>query len=158
MKKTVRLSTYSLTMTVLIITGLLGGAYLIDPEETFPFLLFAGLLVILCGSGLWYMPTSISADDKELKINRTFKTSSIPYSEISSVKLCMPTMGAIRIFASGGFMGYWGLFHEGDLGRYHAFYGKGSDCFLVTLKSGTKYMLGCKDPKEIVDFINRHLD
>lgn len=51
--------------------------------------------------------------------------------DIERVELFQPTMGAIRIFASGGFMGYWGVFRESDIGRYYGFYGKASDCFLV---------------------------
>lgn len=67
-------------------------------------------------------------------------------------------MGALRICGSGGFFGYWGWFKERDLGKYFAYYGKSSDCFLVTLKSGNKYMLGCTEPEEMVDFINKNLE
>lgn len=65
--------------------------------------------------------------------------------DIAEVKLCQPTMGAIRICGSGGFFGWYGWFREGDIGKYFAYYGKSSDCFLVTLKDGRKYMLGCTD-------------
>lgn len=63
-------------------------------------------------------------------------------------------MGAMRLFGSGGFMGYWGLFKEGDIGNYVGFYGKSSECFLVRMKNGDKYVLGCKKPEDIVDFIS----
>ena len=76
---------------------------------------------------------------------------------VESVELFMPTMGAIRIFASGGFMGYWGIFREGDIGRYYGFYGKASDCFLVRMKNGDKYVLGCENPKIMVDYINANI-
>ncbi len=54
-------------------------------------------------------------------------------------------------------MGYWGWFSERDLGKYFAYYGKASDCFLVTMKDGRKYMLGCQNPAEMVDAINARL-
>lgn len=73
--------------------------------------------------------------------------------DIERVELFQPTMGAIRIFASGGFMGYWGVFRESDIGRYYGFYGKASDCFLVKMKIGDKYVLGCDNPQKIVDYI-----
>lgn len=156
MKKSVKLSLYSSVLTMVLIVLL--GAMLAGLEDTIPFIIVLSILIIICGCGLWYMPMSISADDKALSINRPLKVSSIPYSEISTVELCMPTMGAISKFASGGFMGYWGWFSERDLGKYYAFYGKASDCFLVTLKNGRKYMLGCQDPGEMVKYIDKHLD
>ena len=73
--------------------------------------------------------------------------------KVESAERFQPTMGAIRIFASGGFMGYWGIFREGDIGRYYGFYGKASDCFLVRMKNGDKYVLGCKNPDEVVSYI-----
>lgn len=78
-------------------------------------------------------------------------------SEVESVELFQPTMGAIRICGSGGFMGYWGIFREGDIGNYIAFYGKASDCFLVRLKNGSKYVLGCNQPDKMVDYINSQI-
>ena len=86
-----------------------------------------------------------------------FKRKRIPMCEVVSVELFQPTMGAIRIFGSGGYMGYWGIFREGDIGRYYAFYGKASDCFLVRTKNGDKYVLGCSNPEKMVDYINSQI-
>ncbi|WP_353738430.1 PH domain-containing protein [Paramuribaculum intestinale] len=49
------------------------------------------------------------------------KSRKISVRDIECVELFQPTMGAIRIFASGGFMGYWGVFRESDIGRYYVF-------------------------------------
>ncbi|MCX4285301.1 PH domain-containing protein [Duncaniella muricolitica] len=100
------------------------------------------------------MPLSISLDNESLNINRSLKIKSIPLTEIANVKLCAPTMGAKRICGSGGWFGWYGWFSEKDLGKYFAYYGKASDCFLVTLKNGKKYMLGCKDTPKMVNAIN----
>ncbi len=81
------------------------------------------------------------------------KSRKISLRDIERFELFQPTMGAIRIFASGGFMGYWGVFRESDIGRYYGFYGKVSDCFLVKMKIGDKYVLGCDNPQKIVDYI-----
>ncbi|MCM1349257.1 MAG: hypothetical protein NC338_07590 [Firmicutes bacterium] len=45
------------------------------------------------------------------------------------------------------------LFKEADVGRYYAFYGKASDCFLIRMKNGDKYVLGCENPGAMVDYI-----
>lgn len=50
-------------------------------------------------------------------------------------------------------MGYWGIFREGDIGRYMACYGKGSDCFIIHLDNGDKYLLGCRNPEEMAAYI-----
>ena len=104
--------------------------------------------------GLFYMPMSISAYKYAIHINRSLKIKTIPMADVKSVRLCPPTMGAIRIFGSGGFLGYWGWFRERDLGKYFAYFGRSSDCFLVELKDGRKYMLGCKNPQKMVEYIN----
>lgn len=103
---------------------------------------------------LLYMPISITVDNECLKINRLLLTKSIPVTDIAEVRLCQPTMAARRICGSGGWFGWYGWFYERDLGKYFAYYGKASDCFLVTLKNGRKYMLGCADAPAMVVKIN----
>ncbi len=58
---------------------------------------------------------------------------------------------------SGGFLGYWGWFAEKGLGRYFAYYGRKSDCFLVTLKDGRKYVLGCREASDLVGALGARL-
>jgi hypothetical protein len=103
------------------------------------------------------MPLSISVKNGVLNINRPLKIKSIPLSLITSVELYSPTMASIRICGSGGWFGYYGWFKEPSIGKYFAYYGKASDCFLVTLKDGKKYVLGCEAPNEIVEYINKHI-
>lgn len=116
-----------------------------------------GAFVLLFLFTLCYMPLSISLDNESLNVNRSLKIKSIPLTEIAEVRLCPPTMGAIRICGSGGWFGWYGWFREKDLGKYFAYYGKASDCFLVTLKDDRKYMLGCQDAPEMVKAITERL-
>lgn len=104
------------------------------------------------------MPLSITATDKHLTVNRPLWAKRLALDEISSIALCQPTMGAMRICASGGWFGYWGWFSERDLGKYFAYYGKASDCFLVTMKNGKQYMIGCQNPSAIVDFVQSRIN
>lgn len=116
-----------------------------------------GALSVLCLTALCYMPLSISVKNGELNINRPLKIKSIPLSHITSAELYSPTMASRRICGSGGWFGYYGWFKEPSIGKYFAYYGKASDCFLITLKDGKKYVLGCEAPDEIVEFINKHI-
>lgn len=102
------------------------------------------------------MPLSISVENGTLNINRPLRVKSIPLSSIESVKLFAPTKADKRICGSGGWFGYYGWFHEPSIGRYFAYYGNASDCFLVRLTDGKKYLPGCENPKEIADALIQH--
>ena len=68
------------------------------------------------------------------------------------------TMAEKRILGSGGVFGYWGWFREDSIGRYMAYYGKASDCFIVRLKDGKNYMLSCIDPLGMMEYIDSKLN
>ncbi len=159
MKKQVVLSPYCWIISALS-TALMCGVFvyaLKRSDNEWAVWTLGGAIVILFLFTLCLMPLSISLDNESLNINRPLKIKSIPFSEIANVKLCAPTMGAKRICGSGGWFGWYGWFSEKDLGKYFAYYGKASDCFLVTLKDGKKYMLGCKDAPEMVNAINERI-
>ncbi len=155
MKRRVNLSTHSTMMTAICLIILL--VYLYYCRDNLGLYLIGACLILLCSMALLYMPISISVDDANLNINRSLRIKSIPLKEIKSVKLCPPTMAERRTCGSGGWFGYWGWFSEPSIGKYFAYYGKASDCFLVGLHDGKKYLLGCKDAPEIVEYINSKL-
>ncbi len=160
MKKRVELSSYCWIISALS-TALMCGVFvyaLKRPDNEWAVCILGGAIVFLFLFTLCYMPLSVSLDNKSLNINRPLKIKTIPLADIADVKLCSPTMGAKRICGSGGWFGWYGWFKEADLGKYFAYYGKASDCFLVTLKDGSRYMLGCKDAPEMVDAINKKID
>ena len=159
MKKQVQLSTYSVIISLLsygILIGLLLWQFKRTGDELYAWILFT-IIVAWSFLVLFYTPMSIAVNDRELSINRSLKIKTIPLSEISDVRLSPPTLGERRICGSGGFFGYWGWFSQRDIGRYFAYYGKASDCFLVTLKDGRKYLLGCKDAPSMVAAIQSRL-
>lgn len=156
MKKKVYLSTWCIMMTAIGLIVLLVALYF--AKDPFAKCMVAGALIVLCLTALFFMPLSISVKNGELNINRPLKIKSIPLSQIASVELYSPTMASRRICGSGGWFGYYGWFKETSIGKYFAYYGKASDCFLVTLKDGKKYVLGCETPDEIIEYINKHIN
>lgn len=128
------------------------------PDNNLTVWISGAAIIMLFLSTLCFMPLSISLDNDSLNINRPLKIKSIPLSDIAEAVLSQPTMGAKRICGSGGWFGWYGWFSEKDLGKYFAYYGKASDCFLVTLKNGKKYMLGCKDAPEMVNAIKEKIN
>ena len=155
MKQRVEFSPFCI-ITTLACLALFVGCTFIIPEIWWQ-ICWGVFVVILLIISLFYMPMSIGADENAIYINRSLKVKTIPMTEVASVKLCPPTMGAIRICGSGGFLGYWGWFKERDLGKYFAYYGKSSDCFLITLTNGGKYILGCQNAPEMVEYIAKQI-
>ncbi|MDE7408350.1 MAG: PH domain-containing protein [Muribaculaceae bacterium] len=154
MKKKVEFSTTSLVLSTagIVIFAVALFYYMFKNDSSLVYF-YSALVFLLAFSVLWYSPMYVSVDEKTLNIGRSLRIKSIKLSDIQSVRISPPTMGERRICGSGGFFGYWGWFRERDLGTYFAYYGKASDCFLVTLTNGRKYMIGCNDPDEMVTAI-----
>lgn len=143
---------YSVILTTFI-TSVMAAICVITFHEkvaSYTMLAIALFMIIIT---LIYAPLEIGADPDFVTVRSVTRRQRIPLSRIESVELFKPTLGAYRLFASGGFMGYWGLFREGDVGRYMAYYGKASDCFMIRMNNGDKYVLGCKNPDEMVEYI-----
>lgn len=159
MKSKVSLSKYSLIATMLIITALvILTVIFFVRHQTAAAWTGVGVIALLYFLTLFYTPVELRLDKGKLIVHRPMRNRVINVADIDSVKLCPPTMAERRICGSGGFGGYWGWFSERDLGRYFAYYGKASDCFLVQLKNGRQYMLGCAEPHRMVDAILSQLD
>ena len=120
MKQRVVLSNFSVITSVLSIALFVFLLFFNNPPVSIQ-LFLAVLLVGMLLFGLFYMPLSISADKFAIYVNRSLKVKAILMQDVESVRLCPPTMGAIRICGSGGFFGYWGWFRERDLGKYFAY-------------------------------------
>lgn len=158
MKSKVVFSLYVMIITGIILCGLIVGSiiYFTMREP------LGGIILIVVTTGLLllgalYAPIYVEVDSNFLSVKSLLKRRRLRLEDIKSLELFQPTMGAIRIFASGGFMGYWGLFKEGDVGNYIAFFGKSSDCFMIKMKNGDKYVFGCKNPKMMVDEIRKRI-
>lgn len=156
MKSRVYYSTFSAILTFATFALLAAGLFATYGEPA-KFITLAVIITLLLIFAMFYSPLSISADENEVRINSPLKVHSIPMQRIVGIERFQPTMGSVRLCASGGFMGYWGIFREGDVGQYTAFYGKSSDCFMIRLDNGARYVLGCANPDAMVAHIRQHL-
>ncbi len=142
----------TIAVTVLLVACLI-PAY----HEPSAFIILLIVLLILYISALFFAPIAISADEKEVKVHAKLNSLSIPVGKIAKVERYRPLPGTIRTCASGGFMGFWGLFHDPVIKSFTGFWGKKDDCFLITLNDGKKYLLGCQNPDEILNFIKTRI-
>ena len=158
-KEKVTFSKFSVILSAVLTVGL--AILLVINGEQNPDIVFtitAIALACLMAATAWYMPLAISVDNEALRIHRLLRTKALPLADITSIVPCPPTMGEKRTMGSGGWYGYWGWFSQRDTGRYFAYYGKASDCFMITLRSGRKYLLGCANPGNIINAINSRIN
>lgn len=155
MKSKVKFSTFNTLFSLLLICGL--AIIAVSTWGTYKFFIVFTVLLILLVFGVFYAPMRIEVDGENVTVRHIVKKHSIPMDKIVSIEPFQPTMGAKRICGSSGFMGYWGIFREGDIGRYMAYHGKSSDCFLIKMKNGDKYVLGCENPDEMVNYIKSNI-
>ena len=156
MESKVQLSKYAFNLT-LIINVVLIGCCVAMFNETPGFWIVLGILILLLFLGFLNGPTQIIANPDYVIVKTYLRKRKILVRNIESVELFQPTMGSIRLLGSGGYCGYWGIFREGDIGRYAGYYGKSSECFLIRMKNGDKYVLGCQNPEEMVEYIQSQI-
>ncbi len=138
---------------ILLIVGMI-STY--GQESKFIFLTI--ITVGLIGVSLYYCPREISADENTLRIRRVLSGDKVfPYSEISGIELCYPSLGGLRLCGSGGFMGYWGYFHDITIGTFFGYYGDRNECFVIRLKNGRQYVISCCDQGQMVRFVEAKL-
>ena len=161
MKSKVKLSTLSSVITISVVILMVVLAFVTFQEkEAFYVVILLILILIICG--LFFAPIAIVADDNNLVIKAPLNKLSIPMEDIEEVENFQPIMSPfktarIRLFASGGFMGYWGVFYDPVIGKFNGYFGDSNSCFLLTRKNGEKYVLGCENSNDMVEYIQKHL-
>ena len=156
MESKVQLSKFAYNLTLIINVVLIGCCVSMFNERP-GFWIVLSILLVLLFFGFLYGPRQIIAGPEHVIVKTYLLKHKIVVKDIESVELFRPTMGSIRLFASGGYCGYWGIFRDCFIGTYAGYYGKSSDCFLIRMKDGSKYVLGCENPEGMVEYIQRHI-
>jgi hypothetical protein len=74
---------------------------------------------------------------KQLIGSKSFKRNDINTQRISSADM----KGTIRLFGSGGFLGYIGWFSNAQLGKFYMITMNKKDLLLITTSEGKKYVI-----------------
>ena len=154
-KRKCNLSAWSLTLSSLFIVGMLALAVVID--LWIASIALGAILICMCALALYFSPLSVEVDTETVTVNFPLRHRSFKLNDIASAEDVQPTMGEWRICGSGGFFGYWGWFDNKVLGRYFAYYGRGSECFIIRLRSDQIYMLGCEDHAAVLRWIQSRI-
>lgn len=159
MKQKVKYSRFSNVMTaVMIALWLIGIIILFWCNLEIAGWLAVAALAFICVSSLLYVPVSISSDEQKLTISRLLLSKSIPVAEIQSVEPYQPSLTDKKLCGGGACFGFWGWFSNKETGRYFASYGDPAECFLITLKNGRKYVLGCENSAEMAKFVQTKIN
>ncbi|MDR1624398.1 MAG: PH domain-containing protein [Tannerellaceae bacterium] len=135
---------------VALINIYIGGG---NSSALFAIILIASLFLAFMLSA----PLSIALNDSQLVLRKVLGKIVINYSQISSVKLYTPESGDIRIFGSGGFCGYIGIFSSRKIGKYLSYVGDPKQAFLIRTKSGKNYVFSCENVAFVIEIINKYL-
>ena len=92
-----------------------------------------------------------------LVIKRIVASKVIPLSEIESAEPYQRTMNFVRTCGSGGFLGYWGWYHNQELKHFFVYATNLNQLVLVRLRSGRKYVISCTDAPSMATEIARQL-
>ncbi|MGN0224082.1 MAG: PH domain-containing protein [Muribaculaceae bacterium] len=154
-KRKCNLSAWSLAISAIFIIIMATAFYTCEIQviRLIIGLIFIGAVI----PALYFCPLSVEVDDEAVTVNFPLRHRSFKLSDIASADDVQPTMGEWRICGSGGFFGYWGWFSNKVLGRYFAYYGRGSECFIIRLRSGRIYMLGCADHLTVLQCIQSRI-
>ena len=160
MKKRVDISTWGAIFTILAVGSVTCTCILQFKRtevEAWVWVLL-GFIILWGFLTLFFSPMYVRLTDNSLNVETSLRVKSFPLDEIVAVKICPPTMAEKRMLGSRCTFGYWGWFREPSIGKYFAYYGKASQTFLIRLKSGKQYMLGCRDSREMAEALADQLN
>lgn len=151
MKKRIRLSRYCIFVTTSVI-ALPAFACLLPHWYVYMSICIAPIIVCL-----FFWPISIEAGESDVIIHRAIGKTIIPYKQIEMVEPFTPSAGSIRILGSGGFLGYWGKFHDSLIGNYIGYWGKNDESFLIKITNGKQYVVSCENHKEMIAYLKNKI-
>jgi hypothetical protein len=97
-----------------------------------------GLLAVVLALAWAMSPTALVVEDGDLRIERrAWRAMRVPLAHVASAApLSKLGPGTLRVFGVGGFFGSYGLFSNGELGRFRLYATHGGQAVLVRRTDG----------------------
>jgi len=114
------------------------------------------LVFIAFGITFLFAPSRYAVNTAGIEINRFLNTKLISIDEITRVARVQPgELGAgLRVFGSGGFMGYLGIFWYSSMGWVRAHCTDRSKLVMITTNK-RKYLVSPNEPEDFIENANR---
>ncbi len=116
--------------------------------------LFLILIIVILLVAFAFAPKELVIDNDKLILVRRVGKRVIPLNRISAVSRHEAGKD-IRLFASGGYFGYYGYFTNAAYDKYEAFVGSLKQAFAMTLENGKVVVLSCADAQKIITELRR---
>lgn len=149
MKENVTLDTLAKLLTGLVFAIIISIAYFMIRDfmgEEIPLIapaIVLGIFLITLVVSWGYHPVSYEVSNDSLLIHRPFGALKITKAQIVNIE---PIDAAklrfgMRLFASGGFFGYFGLYSSNSIGRYYRYTGHSKNLIMIETDK-KRYVIG----------------
>lgn len=109
---------------------------------------------------IFFVPTSYLLTEDKIVINKVCGSIKIKKADIIDIDTPKgdELKGSIRVFASGGFLGYFGKYKSPKLGKYNMYAGsmKANNLLVIKTKDGKQYVISPKN-KEVFLFFTQQM-
>ena len=112
------------------------------------------IILIITACTIAFTPLSLTLTETDLILMRPIGRRIFPLKDINDVGTYTSDLSEVRLFGSGGFYGFIGVYFNIKFGRYIAYVGDFSEAFYITTNSRKKkYVLSCEDRDSIISLI-----
>jgi hypothetical protein len=117
----------------------------------------AGVVFVICLAAIVCAPVSLKLDESRFTLERVLGEITLDYVRIKSVQPYRFDSGDIRVFGSGGFCGYTGIFSNAKIGRFYSYVGDVRQAFLIETERGEKFVFSCENVESVIETIKKHI-
>lgn len=108
------------------------------------------------GFTIAHSPLYLRINDHNIFLKKIYGKVIIDFSEIKSIDLFNSNFD-IRMFGSGGFFGFIGIFSNDKYGWYRSYVGNPKQSFLIVTKNSKKYVFSCEKSEDIISIVKKHI-
>ena len=151
--KTTKVLTVIVVSVMLLAICLLANRVLYSHKEVLLEEIGLAVICLTLITSFVLSPRKLILTNKELIVRCRAYSKHIPIKDIVSCTFHSEFMdnSTIRLFASGGLWGYYGLFWSSKCGKFKAFFGDRSSTFTLKLVSGEVLVLGCENSQSLIN-------
>ena len=111
------------------------------------------IMLLALGYAAYLSPVYLIVTDDIIMLKKLIGKKVFWINDIETIELHKLTGSNVRTCGCGGVLGYTGNYYNKAIGKYISYVGNYDQTFLITLKTGKRYLLSCQDPEELVKTI-----
>ena len=146
--RVVRIITVIVSLIIFLITK-----YIHNNDYKLLFIII--ILLLLPSVFVLNAPVYILLEPQCFIMKKVFGKVKINYDSILFINRYSPSLRDVRIFGSGGFFGFIGLFSSEKIGKYYSFVGDSEQCFCIKTISGNSYVFSSEDVDIVIEKIKK---